>query len=100
GLSTNPDGLAAQWSTLESGRVAFIVRNGVRRAIEGRPDWILEVLSDSSVKKDTETLRESYHRIEIPEYWLIDARGKEILFQILNWKHHGYVAAPSKSGWS
>src|SRR5439155_6093628 len=61
---------------------------------------ILEVLSDSSVKKDTETLRESYHRIEIPEYWLIDARGKEILFQILNWKHHGYVAAPSKSGWS
>jgi hypothetical protein len=33
------------------------------------------------------------------EYWLIDARGEEILFHILQWRQSGYVAAAVKEGW-
>lgn len=98
-VSTNPDGLAVLWETINAGRVRFVNRKGVERAVEGSPDWILEVVSDSSVKKDTVTLREAYHRAGISEYWLIDARGKEIVFQILQWRKSGYAATPARDGW-
>lgn len=98
-VSTNPDGIAMRWSTLESGRATFIVRAGVRRAVQGTPDWILEVLSTSSVKKDKVTSREDYHCARIPEYWLVDARGEDLEFQILQWKEDGYVSAAKKGGW-
>jgi Uma2 family endonuclease len=35
--------------------------------LEGTPDWVLEVVSQSSVAKDTKWLRESYHKAGIPE---------------------------------
>jgi Uma2 family endonuclease len=69
------------------------------REIEGTPDWVLEVLSDSSVEKDTEKLRGAYHRAGIPEYWLVDARGEEVVFQILHWRKTGYAAARVRDGW-
>lgn len=40
-----------------------------------------------------------YHRAGINEYWLIDARGEEISFQILDWRKKGYVAATKRDGW-
>ena len=67
--------------------------------IEGAPDWVMEVVSDSSVTKDKKELRGSYHKAGIREYWLIDARGKEIDFQILVWRKKAYAAAPSEGGW-
>jgi Uma2 family endonuclease len=98
-VSTNPDGIAARWETFESGRLRFIERKGEPRALEGSPDWVLEIVSDSSVGKDTKRLRDAYHRARIPEYWLIDARREEILFQILVWRPTAYVAAGSRDGW-
>ncbi|MBL8798516.1 MAG: Uma2 family endonuclease [Planctomycetia bacterium] len=99
-LATNPDGVAAHWKTLKAGKVTFIEFGGVKRALDGTPDWVMEIVSDSSIKKDAITLRAVYHRAGIPEYWLIDARGDTIEFQILNWRRTGYCAAPSKDGWT
>jgi Uma2 family endonuclease len=65
----------------------------------GTPDWVLEVVSDSSVEKDTEQLREAYHRAGIPEYWLIDAWGDKIDFTILIHRKPGYGAAQVKNNW-
>ena len=59
----------------------------------------MEVLSDSSVTKDTKKLRRAYHKAGIREYWLIDARGNEIDFQILVWRKKGYVAATKEDDW-
>lgn len=98
-VSANPDGIGMRWSTIESGRASFIVRGGIRRAVQGTPDWILEILSTSSVKKDLVTHREDYHRAGIPEYWLVDARGEELIFQILCWTQDGYEEAPTRGGW-
>ena len=63
------------------------------------PDWVLEIVSESSVRKDTETLRDVYYRAGIREYWIIDARGETIVFQILRWSRADYRATPRRGGW-
>ncbi|MGH7224847.1 MAG: Uma2 family endonuclease, partial [Gemmataceae bacterium] len=46
--------------------------------MEGSPDMVLEVVSDSSVRKDTEQLRHDYWEAGIREYWLVDARKEPL----------------------
>jgi Uma2 family endonuclease len=99
-VATNPDGVAVSWASFESGRVTFGMREGSRRFLVGSPDWVLEIVSDSSVTKDLHALRGAYHRARIPEYWLIDARREEPGFQILTWRRGGSVAAARKDGWA
>jgi Uma2 family endonuclease len=102
GVSNNSDASLLLWESLEQGRVRLVPRPHKKerfKEIEGTPDWVLEVLSDSSVEKDTELLRRAYHRAGIREYWLIDVRGEEIVFQILIWRKKGYVPAPNRDGW-
>lgn len=99
GVSNNPDGVAVLLASIKANRVRFVQRKGVERAIEGSPDWILEIVSDSSEIKDTKKLRDAYHKAKIPEYWLIDARGDDIVFQILLWRKKGYVASSFRDGW-
>lgn len=98
-VSHNPDGVAVLWRSLKRGRVRFLAKNNRETEIVGSPDWVMEILSNSSVTKDTIELRETYHRAKIGEYWLIDARGDEIDFQILHWRKAGYVNAPLTDGW-
>ncbi len=99
GVANNPDMVAVFWKTLESGRVQYVTRRRAATEILGTPDWILEIVSDSSVAKDTRKLRTAYHRAGIAEYWLIDARGAELDFQVLHWRKAGYVAAEASNGW-
>jgi Uma2 family endonuclease len=61
----------------------------------GTPDMVLEVISRTSVRKDTEVLRELYSRAGIPEYWLVDARGSTPSFEILEHTADGYRATES-----
>ena len=98
-ISNNPDGLAALWKTIESGQVRFLLHKGKEREIQGTPDWVMEIVSDSSVAKDTKQLRKAYHKAGISEYWLIDARGEDVKFHILYWRKPRYVVAPIKDGW-
>jgi Uma2 family endonuclease len=101
-VSNNPDGSYVSWESLEAGRVRFVPGRrleGQLMEIEGGPDWVMEVVSTSSVTKDTRTLRRAYYRAGIREYWLIDARGTEIDFQILVRGKRGYIAAPGNGGW-
>jgi Uma2 family endonuclease len=102
GVSNNPDAVLIKWETLENGRVKLTPerkKEGQFMEIEGSPDWVLEIVSDSSVKKDTKKLRSAYHRARIFEYWLVDTRGSDIDFQILQWRKKGYLASPSRGGW-
>jgi Uma2 family endonuclease len=101
-VSNNPDATFFRHDSVESGRVRLIPREGERGQyieVEGAPDWVLEVVSQSSVHKDTKQLRQAYHRAGISEYWLIDARGADITFQILNHRKNGYAATPVRDGW-
>jgi len=101
-LSTEPDGTFVSWASYEADRVRLVpLKNwpGQYIEVEGTPDWVLEVVSESSVKKDTESLRDIHHRSGIPEYWLIDARFDEVSFQILRRRRDRYVTVKPHDGW-
>jgi len=102
GVSTEPDAVFALWSTLESGRLELVPRKKRRdlsKEVRGTPDWVLEIVSDSSVAKDTKRLRELYFEAGIPEYWLVDARGEELTFVILVRGPKGYIEASRRGAW-
>ena len=95
GLSCEPDLTFISWQSIEEGCVQFVKRKDGTDDIEilGSPDLVVEVISDSSVRKDTHLLRKAYFRAGIREYWLIDARGDEIRFEILSPNVGGFAAS-------
>ncbi len=100
GLSTEPDGLFFLWATLQSGRLRLLPgkKTGYME-LEGTPDMALEIISETSVRKDDEILRDLYWKAGVTEYWLVDARGDSPKFDILRHTPEGYVATPAKDGW-
>lgn len=97
-----PDSVFVSWESFEKNRVRKVESKrlpGDFDELEGTPDWILEIISMSSVAKDTKKLLTLYHRAGIPEYWLIDARGDVLSFQILRHQPKGYVAQHVERGW-
>ena len=51
------------------------------------------------MKKDYELLREAYWNAGIREYWLVDARGERLEFQILKHTSRGYTSIRKVGGW-
>jgi Uma2 family endonuclease len=85
-------------TSLEKGSV--VVEDGDNALeVEGTPDMVLEVVSDTSVEKDTVTLPELYWRAGIREYWLIDARGPLVRFEIMRRGPTKYVSVRKQGGW-
>ena len=102
GLSTEPDGTFVTWEGFDAGRVRLTPRTdrpGQFVELVGTPDWVLEVVSRSSVAKDKRELREAYHRAGVPEYWLVDARFDEVVFQILRRRRDRSVSVAAREGW-
>ena len=99
-LSGNPDGVFVSNDSFRTGRVKLIEgKEDGYVELEGTPDMVLEVVSDSSVEKDNELLMDLYWKAGIREYWLVDARGERIEFQILRHTARGYVATRPSGGW-
>jgi Uma2 family endonuclease len=101
GVSTEPDAMFASFSSFRLNRCQVVrgSRPGVGEELVGTPDWVLEIISTSSRRKDTKLLREAYFKAGIPEYWLVDALGAEIDFQILVPGNGGYVAVVPNGDW-
>lgn len=102
GLSTEPDGMFAHWDALESGRLRAVPLKGSpedTKEFQGSPDWVLEIVSESSGHKDTVQMRRLYHIAGVPEFWLIDARGEEVVFDVLRRGAPAYESAPRKGTW-
>lgn len=96
-LSAEPDVVFVSESSLDSGRVRLVPKagGGADRYVEleGPPDLIIEIVSDASVRKDTERLPSAYHRAGVAEFWLIDARGEDLVFRIHRRGTSGYEPA-------
>ena len=70
-------------------------RRGGQLCGTGRaPDLVVEIVSDSSVAKDTKRLPISYWCAGIAEYWLVDARRERLLFRIHARGADGYEPVP------
>jgi Uma2 family endonuclease len=100
-LSTEPDATFLSWPRLESGAVGLIPGRRGRGGIEmrGSPDWVLEIVSDTSVRKDTLRLLELYYRASVREYWLIDARGESLQFTMYRRGRKAFEPTPAVRGW-
>ena len=85
-LSAEPDIVFVSGQSLDGGRVRPVPRAGAPPdryvEMEGAPDLIVEIVSDASVRKDTERLPAAYYEAGVAEFWLVDARGEELLFRI------------------
>lgn len=95
-LSVEPDLVFVADESLDSQRVRLVPRAGGEAdryaEMEGAPDLVVEIVSDASVRKDTKRLPEAYYRAGVREFWLVDARGRELLFQVYARGSGGYEA--------
>lgn len=100
-ISTEPDAIYVSNTSIQAGRCKLMqsTRSGINKELVGSPDWILEIVSPTSIKKDKEILREAYFRAGVSEYWLIDAIGDEIEFQILIPNSDGFISVRPTNGW-
>jgi Uma2 family endonuclease len=100
-LSVEPDAVVVLWETLAAGRARLADRTeGTPPQIDGAPDLVVEVVSRSSVTKDTKVLPGKYANAGIPELWRVDARRLRMLFQIFTLEQGRYVPVdPDAEGW-
>lgn len=98
-LSTEPDALFVSYDALQSGRVTR-VRNARQRILQldGTPEMVLEIVSDTSVQKDTVELRDLYWRAGVTEYWLVDVRDGNLTFDVLKHGSKGYTPTRRQAG--
>jgi Uma2 family endonuclease len=99
-ISGVPDAVFVSKVSLQADRVRF-VEGGEEGYVElaGAPDMVLEVISRSSVHKDTVVLRDAYWEAGIREFWLVDARGEAPTFDILRHTPKGFSATRRQGGW-
>jgi len=100
-LSAEPDVVVITFRAFDEGRVQLIPKASGKEGryveVEGAPDLVVEIVSDSSVKKDTERLPVAYYRAGVREYWLIDARGAELSFQLLRRGSTAFEPTPTNT---
>jgi Uma2 family endonuclease len=97
-LSVEPDGMFVSNLTFEEERAVLIEGDGAIE-ITGSPDMTLEVISPTSVTKDTVDLRRLYWEAGVKEYWLVDSREKSFSFDILRHGAAKYVSTRKQAGW-
>ena len=98
-LSTEPDGTYVSWDAFESGAVKEVSGKESVLELSGAPEMVLEVVSPSSVAKDTRVLFELYWRAGISEYWIADARAERLRFEIHRRSSRGYARSRGVAGW-
>ena len=84
-LSAEPDIVFVSEESFQTGRVREVPKASGEPdryvELEGGPDLVVEIVSDSSQAKDLRRLPRAYWRAGVSEYWLIDARGEDMVFQ-------------------
>ncbi len=101
-LSCEPDAMFATHETLDAGALVFRAgasTDGVMTEAVGTPDLVIEIISPSSEEKDTDRLFNNYFLAGIREYWLIDGRGAEPVFNIHKRGAKGFTPVRPVSGW-
>jgi Uma2 family endonuclease len=98
GLSCEPDGMFVSDAALADGR-ARLEDGNESLEVTGAPDLVLEVISKTSVEKDTITLKNLYAKAGITEYWLVDATAEMPELAILRLVAGKYVTVRKDNGW-
>jgi len=62
--------------------------------IEGALDLVVEIITDCSLKRDTNRLPRAYHRTGVREFWLVDARDDNLQFRLHRRGPNRFMAQP------
>jgi len=84
-LSAEPEFAFISFDAVTSGRVKLTESKRDPDdyvEIVGAPELVGEIVSDSSVKKDTQDLFAAYYEAGVEEYWLADARRNRLEFTL------------------
>lgn len=93
-LSSEPDAVFVSFAAIQQGKVQLVRGQlGGYVELEGSPELVVEIISPSSVRKDTEVLRELYAKAGVAEYWLIDARSATPTLDVLQLTEQGYQSS-------
>lgn len=97
-LSTEPDGFFVRYDSLQRGVMRLHPEHD--HEMMGRPDFVLEVVSRWSRRKDRQLLPAAYARAGVPEYWLVEVEDDRTSFRTLLLQGDGYIDAPvDPDGW-
>jgi Uma2 family endonuclease len=98
-LSVEPDVTVVLHESLRTGRIRMVPTVSMTPddfiELEGPPDLIAEVVSGTSVIKDTKRLFRAYFDAGVSEYWIADARGDVLSFTIYRRGRNGFVKTPT-----
>jgi Uma2 family endonuclease len=97
-LSHEPDAMFVSNARLEKG-LAKLKEGDRSRELSGSPDMALEVVSKSSVEKDTIDLVELYAKAGITEYWLVDSTVETPELVIMRLVGGKYKSVRKQDGW-
>ncbi|HEX6985351.1 MAG TPA: Uma2 family endonuclease [Planctomycetaceae bacterium] len=98
GLAREPDLIVCTNESLATGRVRLReIREGSGRRMQlnGSPDLVIEIVSRSSVRKDTIELRDDYFAAGVGEYWIFDGRGDDVVWTMLSRGAGRYEEVPA-----
>jgi Uma2 family endonuclease len=99
-LSAVPDGSYISYEALGVGRIQLVEgREGGYTAVDGAPELVIEVVSDSSEVKDYEWQMRAYLDAGVKEYWVIDARTEPLRFDVYKAGAKGFTAVRKTAGW-
>jgi Uma2 family endonuclease len=77
GRRAEPDILYMSKKAIDDGKLTNTL-------FEGKPTWIIEIISPTYRDHDTVTKREEYRELDVEEFWIIDPEYKTI--EIINFK--------------
>lgn len=100
-LSTEPDCTFVSLESMRTGRVRWVASSPDEErflSLAGSPDLVVELVSKSSVVKDTQVLNEAYQAAGIREYWLIDARREAVSIQVFSLVDGRFAAVGVREG--
>lgn len=96
-VSAEPDVVVITYDAFDANRASLVPKaSGAADRyveVEGAADLVVEIISDSSVRKDTTRLPAAYFAAGTREFWLIDARKADLRFEIHARGAGGFVAA-------
>jgi Uma2 family endonuclease len=99
-LSAVPDGTYVANATIAARRVRFVEgREDGYTELQGVPDLVIEVVSNSSEDKDSDWLMTAYYDAEISEYWVVDARKDPLKFDVFRRTAKEFVSTRKQGGW-
>ena len=85
-LSVEPDIVYVSRDSIAQGRAKWVPKASKEAGrfveIEGAPDLVVEIVSDSSARKNTRRLPSAYFAAGVSELWLLDARRETMSFEL------------------